>query len=257
MHKHVLVEKPLASELSDALTMQRACAEEDVVLMDSAMFPYHERTQQMMAEVSNTRDFGEVRRVTAAFSFGATEEFLRGSEGNRAAEDDPLGCVGDLGWYCARAGLLAFGGATPASCMATVNESNSQGVPLDCTGVCYFDDERKKALHFHCSFLHPLRQWLEIVGDNKVLTCDDFVIPRFSKDCAYAVESFPSNSSPLIDLHTCVVAVKNETRVLNARPQRVCVLDNFADFCLENFQGRDATRKYVADYAVFTQAIVS
>ena len=163
MHKHVLVEKPLASELSDALMMRRACAEEDVVLMDSTMFPYHERTEQILTEIRNPRDFGEVRRVTAAFSFGATEQFLRGSESARAAEDDPLGCLGDLGWYCARAGLLAFGpDANPKSCQATVTDSNAQGVPLDVAGVCYFDDERKKVLSFHCSFLHPLRQWLEL-----------------------------------------------------------------------------------------------
>ena len=258
MHKHVLVEKPLAGELSDALAMRRACAEEDVVLMDSTMFPYHERTEQILTEIRNPRDFGEVRRVTAAFSFGATEQFLRGSESARAAEDDPLGCLGDLGWYCARAGLLAFGpDANPKSCQATVTDSNAQGVPLDVAGVCYFDDERKKVLSFHCSFLHPLRQWLEVVGDHKVLTCDDFVIPRFAKDCAYTVESFPWNSSPLVDLHSCVVAVKNETRVLNAHAQRVRLLDTFADLCLELFDGRDAARKTAMDDAVLTQALVS
>ena len=199
-----------------------------------------------------------MRRVTAAFSFGATEQFLRGSESARAAEDDPLGCLGDLGWYCARAGLLAFGpDANPKSCQATVTDSNAQGVPLDVAGVCYFDDERKKVLSFHCSFLHPLRQWLEVVGDHKVLTCDDFVIPRFAKDCAYTVESFPWNSSPLVDLHSCVVAVKNETRVLNAHAQRVRLLDTFADLCLELFDGRDAARKTAMDDAVLTQALVS
>ncbi|KAH8046267.1 D-xylose 1-dehydrogenase [Aureococcus anophagefferens] len=157
MHKHVLVEKPLAGELSDALVMRRAC-EEDVVLMDSAMFPYHERTEQILTEIRNPRDFGE---------------------------------------------------------------------------------------------------WLEVVGDHKVLTCDDFVIPRFAKDCAYTVESFPWNSSPLVDLHSCVVAVKNETRVLNAHAQRVRLLDTFADLCLELFDGRDAARKTAMDDAVLTQALVS
>ena len=90
-----------------------------------------------------------------------------------------------------------------------------------------------------------------------MLTCDDFVIPRFAKDCAYTVESFPWNSSPLVDLHSCVVAVKNETRVLNAHAQRVRLLDTFADLCLELFDGRDAARKTAMDDAVLTQALVS
>ena len=47
--------------------------------------------------------------------------------------------------YCARAGLLAFGpDAVPRSCQAHLSEANSAGVPMDCTGVCYFDDDHKK-----------------------------------------------------------------------------------------------------------------
>ena len=258
MHKHVLVEPPLASELSDALAMREACAREDVVLMDAAMFVHHERTRQIMEEIGSKRDFGEVRRCTAAFSFSASAAFLRASEAERAAEDDPLGCVGDLGWYCARAGLLAFGpDAMPKSCQATVSEFNAMGVPLDCSGVCYFDDDRKRALHFHASFLHPLRQWLEIVGDHKVLTCDDFVIPRFSKDCSYSVESFPGDASPLIDLDTCVVSVKNKTPVVNQKSQRVAMLEAFADLCLFQYPRRAEIRKREADAAVRAQALVS
>ena len=106
MHKHVLVEPPLASELADALAMREACAAEDVVLMDASMFAHHQRTREMFEEVLCRRDFGEVRRVNAAYSFSATADFIRGSDDARAAEDDPLGCLGDLGWYLGRSFCL-------------------------------------------------------------------------------------------------------------------------------------------------------
>ena len=112
-------------------------------------------------------------------------------------------------------------------------------------------------LHFHASFLHPLRQWLEVVGDHKVLTCDDFVIPRFPKECFYSVESFPGVVSPLIDLETCVVSAKNATRVTGAKPQRVAMLEAFADLCLYQFPQRALVRKREADAAVHAQALCS
>ena len=194
-------------------------------------------------EIEDWRTFGKVRRVDATFTYSATSDFLRGSSEQKAAHADPLGCLGDLGWYCVRAGLLAFGtDRPPVSAACVVVEENGAGVPVDCTGSCYFDADGQKALHFHCSYLHPLQQRLAVVGDRTVLTCDDFVIPRFAKDCKFAVESFPPASSPLIDLDTCVIACRNEHRVFNAMPQRLALLEAFADLCLLEQPGRNEHR---------------
>jgi len=255
MHKHVLVEKPLAAETVEALRMRQCCEEEGVVLMDASAFPHGERMKQMQDECLDRDVFGAVSRVDAAFTFHGSDAFLRGA-GGEAAELDPLGCLGDLGWYCVRAGLLAFGpDCAPRAAACVVAEENGAGVPLDATCAVYFEGGR--ALHFHCSYLHPFQQRLAIVGDKKVLTCDDFVIPRFAKDCGYTVESFVQGASPLIDLDTAVVSAKHETRVQNSVGQRLMLLNWFADLCLLEQVDRDESRRLEAEAALYAQAAVS
>jgi hypothetical protein len=52
-------------------------------------------------------NFGMTHRITSAFSFLASDDFhLENIRANRALE--PLGCLGDLGWYCIRFSLWAM-----------------------------------------------------------------------------------------------------------------------------------------------------
>ncbi|WP_340138666.1 AAA family ATPase, partial [Vibrio vulnificus] len=52
-------------------------------------------------------EIGEVRRVVCGFTFPATEDFMAGNIRVKR-ELEPLGAIGDLGWYCARFALWAF-----------------------------------------------------------------------------------------------------------------------------------------------------
>ena len=76
---------------------------------------------------------------------------------------DPLGCLGDVGWYCIRFGWpLNY---KPAYVRARVWEATDGGVPTDMDCDVSFlrgDPERtvlsRRLLTFHCSFHHHLRQ---------------------------------------------------------------------------------------------------
>jgi hypothetical protein len=51
------------------------------------------------------------------------------------------------------------------------------GVPMHTSGELEFDGpDGSRIAHFQCSFIHPLRQWVEIVGDEGCLRMQDFVI---------------------------------------------------------------------------------
>lgn len=53
-------------------------------------------------------------QISSAFSFPCTQEFLQ--DNIRVKPDlDPLGCLGDLGWYNTRIALLACGWEAPKS----------------------------------------------------------------------------------------------------------------------------------------------
>ena len=108
--KHILCEKPVARDAAELATMLAAVAAAGVEFMDGVMFMHHDRLEAMAAVLHGDpfASFGEVQRVTSGFSFSAPDEFFA-SNIRASAAGDPLGCLGDLGWYCVRFGLFAFG----------------------------------------------------------------------------------------------------------------------------------------------------
>lgn len=101
----------------------------------------------------------------------------------------------------------------PVYCIAKCNNWNSERVPLDCEAVISFSstpydsslplkdlplpDFSSQVLSFNCSFLIPFRQSFEICATSefgdKIMRCDDFVIPRNPKQSHFEVESFSSS----------------------------------------------------------------
>src|SRR5262249_53516721 len=68
--KHVLCEKPLATNITEARRMADACRAANRQLMDGVMWAHHERTPAMKSILSSG-SLGRLRRVTSAFSFNA------------------------------------------------------------------------------------------------------------------------------------------------------------------------------------------
>ena len=267
-HKHVLIGCPAAADYESTVVMRDACVAEGVALMDVVPFSHHERTEQMLSTIAEARFFGEVRRIDVAFTISASRDFLEGAGKESKAKDDPLGCLGDLGWACARMGKLAYGVLNPVSAQVIHSEATAENVPVDITAVVYFGENSTKPCHLHCSYVHPLQQHFKIIGDNKVLRCEDFAYPRNTRDCAYTLETFPAGDegrSALVDLGQTVVSALNTARCFNASPQRVAMLDQFADLCLleddsewrrQGFEGKHQARELFSSQIIGTQAVV-
>ena len=102
--KHVLSEKPCAVSFTDMEDILAACRKHRVQFMDGVMFAHNRRLDQIRQVLDDGTSVGGLRRITSHFSFLGGEEFLK--KNIRAAEDlEPLGCLGDLGWYCIRLAL--------------------------------------------------------------------------------------------------------------------------------------------------------
>lgn len=246
--KHALVEKPLCIDMAEAVAIARAFDEAKLALMDATVLVHHLRTRQMMQEIRDDRSFGKIQRVTAELSFDLA---LPDTLGENVAADEPLGCVGDLGWFCARWGLLAYGPrAVPVAARASDFAFSHDGIPLDLTGVVYFGANGTKPFHLHCSYRHACRQRLEIVGSNKRLTCDDFALPNHGPKCAaqYALHTFAG----LADFDQLVISTTQVVPVQPPMCQHTALLDTFARHC------RDPDRSDSwLHAAVQSQAIVS
>lgn len=169
---HVLCEKPLALNATQAAEMLVACQQYDVQFMDGVMWWHHERTR-VMEQLLREGTIGEVARVTSAFTFVGD---MLGPDNIRFQPELGGGALFDLGWYCVGAALWAFAGA-PERVFGTARYRGSRatGVDENLSAMMWFPGDRLST--FDCGFDVSRRKWFEIAGTTGSLVCDDFVAP--------------------------------------------------------------------------------
>mmetsp|Transcript_4061 Transcript_4061/g.6249 ORF Transcript_4061/g.6249 Transcript_4061/m.6249 type:complete len:404 (+) Transcript_4061:76-1287(+) len=229
--KHVLVEKPVTLTMEDFQEFQELANQKQKYVLDGTMFVHNPRTRQLLEYLRNnaTNDdcFGTVLRMDSTFSFLGDEEFFANNIRIKSG-GDPFGCVGDLGWYSIRMALLVMKTQqhTAKKVKVAHYQLNQQGVPIDLTGLVYFysvdcdhNATPPKLLSFHCSFLHPLRQRMEVVGSKQSMILNDLVIPQQGRPSLHyelrsqsltACDEFAVDQTQNISCET-VAAVSQET----------------------------------------------
>ena len=94
----MLSEKPVGATTSDVKDIVEACRRNNVQFMDGVMFMHSRRLGALRRVLDDGQSVGTVRRITSQFTFGAEEQFF--ATNIRGGSDlEPLGCLGDLGWY--------------------------------------------------------------------------------------------------------------------------------------------------------------
>lgn len=185
--KHLLTEKPVAATAADAAEIIAACRANGVQFMDGVMFMHSARLGEMRRRLNNGRSVGRIRRIASQFSFLGSDEFRAGDiRVNPALE--PLGCLGDLGWYNIRLALWSLNYQLPQRVwgrMITESHAAGQGVPLEFSAEMQFADGVSAS--FYCSFVTELQQWASISGDRGNLYVRDFVAPFFGSDVSFDV----------------------------------------------------------------------
>ncbi|MBK8090711.1 MAG: Gfo/Idh/MocA family oxidoreductase [Verrucomicrobiaceae bacterium] len=185
--KHVLVEKPVGCDAAEVEEILAACAERGVQFMDGVMFMHGQRLQQMRSAVD--REVGPVRHIATQFSFFGDEAFTRANIRTHGTLE-PLGCLGDLGWYCLSFTLWAMAEATPRRVTGRLHAEAGQGggapsVPLAFSGTLEFD--QGVSASFYCSFHAAHAQWAIISGEKGLLQLADFVLPYAETAPAFSV----------------------------------------------------------------------
>ena len=175
--KHVLVEKPVGCDAADVTEMLSACEKHRVQFMDGVMFMHGQRLKRLREVVDH--DVGQIRHIATQFSFLGDAEFER-TNIRAHGELEPLGCLGDLGWYCLRFTLWAMNYATPVHVTGRIHTEAQAGegvppVPLAFSGALTFADGTSAS--FYCSFNAANAQWAVVSGDKALLQVSDFVLP--------------------------------------------------------------------------------
>ena len=137
-----MLEKPVSVAISDFAEMRSLAYECGKYLQDGTMFSHSQRTRELIDAVADTDVVGTVTRIEASFCFGANKEFF-GNDIRTKADGDPLGCIGDVGWYCVRLALLVFGKlgyGKPTRAVTFDATLNEEGVPVDATCFVAFQE---------------------------------------------------------------------------------------------------------------------
>ena len=186
--KHVLCEKPVGITSADVVEMLAACKKNNVQFMDGVMFMHSERLTKLRDVLDDGESVGKLRRICSQFSFAAPDEFvsnnIRGSGGL-----EPLGCLGDLGWYNIRFTLWSMKYQTPQKVsgrlLTQAGRLGDDSVPMEFSGELFFADGVSAS--FYCSFLNENQQWVVLSGTKGFVHVPSFVCPFFSNEVTFDV----------------------------------------------------------------------
>jgi predicted dehydrogenase len=193
--KHILCEKPCASNAAELGEMLAACRKNNVQFLDGVMFMHNVRLPKIREVLDDGKSVGQIRRITSAFSFNPGEEFLRSNiRANGALE--PAGCLGDLGWYSIRFALWALKWQLPESVSgrilnASENLPNRPASPVEFAATLNYPGG--VTVEFYSSFLAAKQQWFHVSGQKGWLRLPDFVHPLNGYEPSFEVnEKFQS-----------------------------------------------------------------
>lgn len=177
--KHVIGEKPAASNATQVAEMLAACKQHQVQYMDGVMFMHSRRLPLMRELLDDRQKVGSLRRLASQFSFAGDEEFCT-SNIRTHSELEPHGCLGDLGWYCIRMFQWIAGAdevlEVRARTLSTLQGNSSPGtVPGQFSAELTFASGLTAS--FYNSFITENQQWIHASGSEGYLRVDDFVLP--------------------------------------------------------------------------------
>jgi predicted dehydrogenase len=244
--KHVIGEKPAASDSSQVQEMLDACRQHRVQYMDGVMFMHSHRLPLIRDLIDTQRAIGEIRRLSTQFSFAGGEMFE--SENIRVNSLlEPSGCLGDLGWYCIRMIYWLMREAMPIQVRGQIHSTmrgagSPDSVPGEFSGDLIFADGVSAS--FYCSFRTQHQQWVHVSGSEGYLRVDDFVLPYRDSELKVTVGQdhfMVDNCSFHMERHTKSIGV-SEYDAGHRSAQEARMVDAFAEQVLSGQLNEDWPR---------------
>src|SRR5438132_7643208 len=205
--KHVVCEKPCAVTTQELRLMLEACRSHGVQFMDGVMFMHSKRLPLLRQILDDPDVIGKVLRVASSFSFKAPPDFL--NQNIRVRSDlEPLGCLGDLGWYNIGFSLWLMSEQMPeivtGRILAEHTGQDGAPVPVEFCGELFFAGGASASLY--CSFRAENQQWAIVSGTEGYLEVPDFVIPFYGSEVGFEV------NQPLFRVQGCDFNMESHSR---------------------------------------------
>jgi predicted dehydrogenase len=177
--KHVLCEKPLTSNVTEAQHAVRACEKAGVLLMEAFMYRHHPQ-HTLVKELITGGDIGELNTIRSRFTF-----YLPPSNNVRWQRTLAGGALMDIGCYCINVSRYLFD-AEPCSAQAQWAIIESHGV--DATTLAILNFPNNCFASFTSSMLLHRTQQYDVIGTEGTISVPT-ALPL-------------GHHSPLVQLHT-------------------------------------------------------
>ena len=166
--KHVLCEKPLPS-LPATKRMLAACRENNVAFMDGTHFSHHPRSIQIENQLDTLA--GKRRTLDSIFQFNISDK----SNIRMIPELEPMGAIGDAGWYNMRAIVDYINPNTELKAVsAFIRRDPETKAAIAGTGILTFKDGSSST--FSCAFdAGSSTSEVRIVGDQGNIDIPGFI----------------------------------------------------------------------------------
>jgi predicted dehydrogenase len=189
--KHVLCEKPCAASVAELESMVAACAAANVQFMDGVMWMHSRRLEPLRAVLDDPATLGEIRRIVSHFTFNAPDDFAAANI-RMDAELEPLGCLGDLGWYTIGMCLWIMHHRLPTRVTGRLLQAGTTArggapVPVEFAGELLFDEGAGVSASFFTSFRTSNQQLVSVAGSHGSVRIDDFVLPHVGNELEFTV----------------------------------------------------------------------
>ncbi|KXS22328.1 NAD(P)-binding protein [Gonapodya prolifera JEL478] len=181
--KHVLAEKPLCPTANEVEEMIQKIKGKGLQFLDATHFVHHPRTHAITQVLRDQSLLGHVTDVTSSFIANLPET---PTQIRFMVDQEPLGALGDLGWYNLKLTFLAFDNLQPESVVAlTTPASPTNPAIMSMTVVLKFPDLHvpnskpiPRTARFVCGFNgSSLVQSVVVQGTKAAVEWSDFVHP--------------------------------------------------------------------------------
>lgn len=161
--KHVVGEKPPAASTEQLQEWLKALGEHRLLYMDGTMFSHGPYVKSVVEAIPKV---GTVRHMAATLTFCAPPERVQ-ADIRMKPELEPLGAIGDTGWYCVRSFLHMMNFAMPVAVAGRVIEKLPNGAIMSFKGDLTFTDPKTNEpiyATFYCGFTSSPEQDFIISG---------------------------------------------------------------------------------------------
>jgi predicted dehydrogenase len=180
--KHVVGEKPparCAGELKEWLAALHA---KGLLYMDGTMLSHGKRISEM---TTHAKSLGAMTHMHASFAFNGGDDILGDIRADVGLE--PMGALGDLGWYCTRYMLHFTNFTLPTRVSGRYKKRTESGAILSFVADMEFPGGLTSS--FHVSFGSAFEQTFTASFEDGVIRVDDFTLPFEGTSLSYTVST--------------------------------------------------------------------